>query len=114
MLSDVADRVTILRKQLFTMEMDCQKIEDTMKEEIENLVKIETDATADLAMALKTLNENNVAAQEKQKEFDRLTAEMTRELANCRDNKKNLRTEKCSIIKIRAELYKLVSMTGKP
>jgi len=96
------------------METDCQKVEENMKEQIENLVKIETDATADLALALKTLNENNVAAKEKQIEFDRLTAEMARVLATCRDNKNNLRTEKCSIIKIREELYKLVSETGKP
>merc|ERR1740129_109104 len=90
--------------------MDCQKIEDNMKEQIGNLVKIETDASADLALATKTLNENNVAAAEKQVEFDRLTAEMRHMRRTYVERNATLSKEECSIKKIRQELYNLVSM----
>jgi len=113
MLSDVSDRVSALQREVLRMETDCKKTEDNMNQQISNLVKIETDATADLALATKTLNENNVAASEKQVEFDRLTLEMTHQMSTCELNKHNLRMEECSIKKIREQLYILISMKGE-
>jgi hypothetical protein len=56
MLSDVSDRVSKLRREVLRMETDCKNTENNMKEQIGNLNKIESDATADLAFATKTLN----------------------------------------------------------
>jgi len=113
MLSDVTDRVSQLQREVFRMEMDCQQIEDKKRETIGNLVKVETDATADLALATKTLNENNEASSQKQVEFDRLKLEMLHMNTTCTMNFKSLDTEECSIKKIREELYNLVSMRGE-
>jgi len=113
MLSDVTDRVSRLHKEVSVMETDCKKTENNMKEQIGNLVKIETDATADLALATKTLNENNVAASEKQVEFDQLTAEMMHMNATCESNLHSIEIEECSIKKLRQELYNLASMHGE-
>jgi hypothetical protein len=113
MLSDVADRVTQLQREVLRMETDCKKTEDNMKEQEGNLVKIETDATADLALATKTLNENNVASSEKQTEFDRLTREGSHMRSTFLLNLGNLYKEECAVKKIRSELYKLTSMKGE-
>jgi len=111
MLSYIVSRVTNLQRVLLRMETGCKKTEENEKDQISNLVKLEAGATADLALATKTLNENTVSASQKTVEFEGLTNELTRERSTCWSNIANINIEMCSIKKIRKELFNLASMT---
>jgi len=111
MLSDISDRVSQIKREQLRMEANCKSIQENLKDQIGDLVKIQTDATADFAFAAQTKRENQLAAGEKQVQFDQLTNELAHEMSTCRTNQENLYSEECSIKLIRFHLYQLASMS---
>merc|ERR1740129_2424134 len=78
------------------MEANCKSIQENLKDQIGDLVKIQTDATADFAFAAQTKRENQLAAGEKQVQFDQLTNELAHEMSTCRTNQENLYSDEYS------------------
>jgi len=102
-----ADKVDMLKREMVREQSNCESTKTNYEAQMAQLESLQKDAQTELAQGTEMQNQNEEQSRLKDQQTRELRQDYQKMMSQCGNNLHSIRTEMCSVAKIRAELYKM-------